>query len=642
MCGILGIISTRGPVGLNDAEVARMRDTMSHRGPDGAGLWRSTDGAVVLAHRRLAVVDLSPKAAQPMTTADGRYVISYNGELYNDGELRAELLARANRFLTRSDTETVLAVIAESWADGPARLRGMYALAVYDTLTHRLLLARDPLGIKPLYWWTDSGDSPSFVFASEPRAILGHPDVAARPDWVTISSYLTTIRTTLGDRTLFAGIRTVRPGEVLELDLRARAPVTPRVVRRWASVPVGSRISAARVGDTVGQSVAAHLRADVPVCALLSGGLDSTIITRSASLYGLGSSGSVRTYSAGHDDGSTDSDLPCARRAAIELGTLHSEAFITRELFLGRWAEMVTRLGMPLSTPNEIASNLVARRLRADRQVVALSGEGADELFGGYDLILNAAAAFEAVARNADSEELALRRANLHIEANAWVPPTSKREVLAPAIWRACQQDAAMRAELASEFAQLAADAGPQATGLDVHLRYLRRVNLAGLLQRLDTSTMLEGVEGRTPFADQRVAECAESMPASAKFTPARDGRPAATKVPLRAAFAHDMPAWVLTRPKASFPLPFAGWLDGMGEFLRKSEFAATAFSCGSIEAVAQQPAALWRLAWPMINLAMWGDRHWGKGAGLADAGHGVEEAALSRGLSSVLARGKP
>lgn len=613
MCGVLAVFESRGAVRVDDAHLARMREMMSHRGPDGGGLWRSGDGAAALAHRRLAVVDLSADGAQPMRSADGRWAITYNGELYNDAELRGELGALGWVFRTRSDTETVLAAISAWGAGAFAKLRGMYAVAAYDTVTRRALAARDPLGIKPLYWWRSAGDAPTFVFASEIPAILAHPDVPVRPDLATISSYLTTIRTTLGSRTLFEGVRAVRPGEVIEVDLAAGHA---RTVGRWRSRPVDAVADGGSVGSAVRESVAAHLRSDVPVCSLLSGGLDSTIIARCAADAGLAAAGPVRTYCSGFDDGAADADLACARRAAAELGTVHTEAPISRGLFLDRWAEMVGRMGVPLSTPNEVAINEVARRLRADGRIVALSGEGADELFAGYDLIVGRAMEFEAGVRGSDAAALAAQRAMLHIEANAWAPPASKREIMSDEAWRACEQDAAMRGELAAEFGELLEDAGPEAGGIDVHLRYLRRVNLSGLLQRLDSATMLEGVEGRTPFADVRIAELAESLPWARKFRAAADGAAAGTKLPLRAAFAGEIPAWVIGRAKASFPLPFAGWLDGLGDALRGSAFAAAVFAPGAVEAVAQQPAALWRLAWPMLNIAMWGDAWWGAASG--------------------------
>lgn len=627
-------------IGLTDAQVVAMRDTMAHRGPDGAGLWRSAQGHVALAHRRLSVIEPDPPehGAQPMTSNEGRFVLVYNGELYNDDEVRRELARGGAVFRTRCDTETVLRALAEWGVGALARFRGMFALALFDSREQRMLLARDPLGIKPLYYHATGGDRGQVVFASEVPPMLTHPDVPREPDWATLSAYLTTIRTTLGERTLFAGVRTVRPGAFVEFDLAKGGRA--RTGEFWRSAPVlpaadvDDNSAAERVRSAVAASVAAHLRSDVPVCSLLSGGLDSTIIAslvaRSSPVDGL------RTYAAGHDDGAPDSDLAFARRAAAELGTGHTEAPITRELFLARWPEMVARLGAPLSTPNEVAINEVARRLRVDGRIVALSGEGADELFAGYDAIMFAAAEFEAAhAANGrgDAAQTAAGRAMLHVCAGAWTPPERKGDVLVEEVWRAVEGDAAMRAELGAEFLELTRQAGPYGSAADVHLRYLRRINLAGLLQRLDTATMLERVEGRTPLADSRIAELAESLPIGRKFIP---GSPAQTKRCLRSAFAADLSPWVIARPKASFPLPFQAWIEGTGDVLRGSGFAAQVFAPGAVEAVAQQTGALWRLAWPMLNLVLWGERWWGRGPTWTPGAHSSSSGVCSSAVGEV------
>lgn len=595
MCGILGVVGAGGP---DDATVLAMRDLMSARGPDGAGLWRGP--GLVLAHRRLAVVEPGACGAQPMTLPDGSSLV-YNGELYNDAEVRAALSGRGVRFSGRSDAETVLRALRE-WGPGAIpRLRGMYALAFFDGPGRRLILSRDPLGIKPLYYWLgERGGRPCLVFASDPRAVLALPGLRPRPDMAVVSAYLTTIRTVLGSRTLFEGVRAVRPGETIEFGLASG----PGVLTRSTAPIAGSGDSGAGGAGTgsvralVEDSVRRHLRADVPVCCLLSGGLDSSII---ASIV-AGVAPGLRTYCAGAMGDTTSEDFGFARRVAERLGTAHTEVGIDRELFCNRWGWMVRQTGLPLSTPNEVAIHEVSRRLRADGHVVALSGEGADELFGGYEGPLVEAGAF---CRSARTVEEAAR---FHLDSAAWLPVGAKAGVLTPDAWRALEGDGALIDAYAAEFEQARLD-GQDDDALASHLRFHRRINLTGLLQRLDTAAMLAGVEGRTPFADAVVAGVAESLPMSRKFV---EGPPARTKIALREAFAHDLPPEVVSRPKASFPLPFQEWAGGLSAELEKSDFARSIFSEAAIATVSAHPARLWRMAWPMINLAMWGRRWWG------------------------------
>ncbi|MFN7021967.1 MAG: asparagine synthase (glutamine-hydrolyzing) [Phycisphaerales bacterium] len=617
MCGIFGIATTEGrSVTLSDAAVCRLRDEMAHRGPDGAGLWRSDTGQFVLAHRRLSVIDPSEAGAQPMLLDDpelgergrGRYAIVYNGELYNDAELRQDLAAEGAQFCSGCDTETLLRVLSGWGIDGIARLRGMYAFAFVDRVRRRLVLSRDPMGIKPLYYAvSDDG----VIFASEPGAVLGAMERPPAPDLATVSAYLSTIRTTMGSRTLFAGVRSLVPGEVLEFGLSGgEVCLTVRLIVEPADV--------ARRGDPsvlgcvealMDDSVRRHLRSDVPACALLSGGLDSSIIVAIARGQ---SRGEVRTYCSGHAQGAESEDFGFARIAAAHFGTKHTEAPVTRAMFVERWPEMVGRMGVPLSTPNEVAINEVARRLRRDGQVVALSGEGADELFGGYEAPMMLARTWERSwaetwGRRADDEEKCRAAAGFQVESNAWVPPEAKAAVLRPEVWRSAEHDAALLGWYADEMGACQRSA----EGLAAHLMFHRRVNLVGLLVRLDTATMLESVEGRTPFADACVCAWAERQPMERRYTEAA-GSPR-TKVALREGFSACLPESIVSRPKASFPLPFQGWLGDHVSVLRSSEFARALFREEAVEQVCRDPAGLWRLAWPMINVAMWGAR-WFRG----------------------------
>lgn len=611
-----------------------MRDLLARRGPDGAGLWRERN--VLLAHRRLSVMDPTEAGAQPMffglegEEQRARFTLVYNGELYNDGELRRELGARGVRFRTRCDTETVLAALAVWGLEALRRLRGMYALALYDTRLETLTLARDPLGIKPLYYHVNGRE---VIFASEAWVVARHPDVGARPDRFMVSGYLSSIRTVLGERTMYEGVRAVRAGEAVLCELGGDRPVV-RVVKThaWGSgtdaalrEALGGAFGAPTLRAIVEDSVERHMRSDVPACALLSGGVDSTIV---AALAGASHPG-LMTYCAGAplpsacSDGETTSDLLFARRVAAELGTRHGEAHVTRELFSERWPWMVRELGVPLSTPNEVAIWCVASRLRRDGCVVTLSGEGADELFAGYEGPLRAAVACEAAVGRGEEVSAGL----VELNEAAWVPPSAWSAVLNGA--EAGDERAAwLSSWYEREFEESGADLGVPYS-VETHLRFHQRVNLAGLLQRLDTATMLAGVEGRTPFADLEVARAAMLIPSERKF---RVGAAAlrggggggagedvvepevGTKLILREAFADVLPGYVSGRAKASFPLPFRSWVRDHAGTLRDSAFAREVFTPAAIGLVSERPEQLWRFAWPMMNLAMWGD-------GLSSAG---------------------
>lgn len=628
MCGIFGVaVGAGGSVRLSDAQALRLRDLLAHRGPDGAGLWRSPDaggGRFLLAHRRLAVLDPSPAGAQPMGLVESRPgealtaaptgqvepgrvlgAIAYNGELYNDEELRAELNAAGARLVTRCDTETVLHALRRWGSEGIARLRGMFAIAYVDVAGATLTLARDPLGIKPLYYsvGATTDGAMQVVFASEPGPIVAHPDVSPRPDLVTASAYLTTIRTVLGERTMFAGVRAVLPGEVIRFDLATRTGQVERL-RHVIRPTFAGAADDDQTRRVITDSIRRHLRSDVPTCALLSGGLDSSIICAVCRELGVER---LRTYSSGHDDGTQDSDLQYAALVSTHLGTAHTSSPVTCEMFATRWREMVDRMGVPVSTPNEIAINELARRLRADGQVVALSGEGADELFAGYELPMVQAAEFEE-RRGHEGTEARRHEGGgaFQLRSNAWMSREVKPVVLRTDIWRGLEQDAELVAWYGEEFEACEAGAGEP---LQAHLNFHRRVNLAGLLQRLDTATMLEGVEGRTPMADVAVAAFAAGLPMGEKFAAGPGG---GTKLALRRAFAGQLPAAVVQRPKASFPLPFQQWMGDHAAALKRSALARLMFNDAAIESIGAEPGKMWNLAWPMINLAMWGERWWG------------------------------
>ena len=573
---------------------------MRRRGPDGAGL--ADLGHVRLGHRRLSVVAPGEAGAQPMSRA-GAGTLIYNGELYNDAELRRELASRGHVLDSASDTLTVLLALKQWGVGAFSRLRGMYALAWLNPTGSTLTLARDPLGVKPLhYTFLERDGGVELVFASE-AAVVAAARPTVRPDLVTVSSYLTTIRTTLGSRTMFEGVHCLQPGEVMECDLRQGAIAVRRVV---VPIPIVDMPSdPADVGAVVRDSVRRHLRSDVRTCCLLSGGLDSSII---ASLASEEAGSDLRTYCAGAGRGvDADGDHAHAATMAAWLGSRHTAVDITGELFVERWADMVIRQGLPLSTPNEVAINEVARTLRAAGDIVTLSGEGADELFGGYLAPMLGAWRYE--------QQRAVRGVHpglFQLEETSWVPVSAKEGIVQPGVLEAVEGDAHLTAWYRDTFDRVA-DERSDRSPLEAHLRFMRRVNLAGLLGRLDSAMMLEGVEGRTPFADICVASFAEGLGMEHKFRPA-GGRASVldTKVCLRTAFASRVHPSVTARDKASFPLPFQAWVPGARDALLGVDWMREIFTEAALHAVAANPGDAWRLSWPMINLALWGQRWWG------------------------------
>lgn len=592
MCGIAAVFNLeRSPEPVDAEIVRRMRDALTHRGPDDAGLWTGPRAAI--GHRRLSVIDPTPAGHQPFVSPCGRYILAYNGELYNDHDLRVELASLGVAFRSSCDTETLLHALIVWGPEATDRLRGMYAFAFLDTQTDALTLARDPLGIKPLYHATFTHRGQRWLgVGSEIPALLAHPGVSRAPDPVTLSAYLSTIRTTLGTRTMFAGIRTLEPGERVTIDLGEASAGTRS--SWWDNARTEPTQG---IRQTIEDSVHRHLRTDVPMCALLSGGLDSAITATLA----MRSLGSLHTYCAGARTAGFDDDFAYARRMAAHLGTTHHEIEVTRDLFVRRLPELVGAMGNPVSTPNEVAIHAVASALRSAGHIVTISGEGADELFGGYGPIMARCSAHVAGLSDPSDDP---GGGVFHLRSNAWISEELKAGVLRAEHLEEGGHDAHLRAEYTRVFDALRARSACD-SALQAHLRFQRRMNLTNLLQRLDTATMLAGVEGRTPFADIEVAIAAEALPMDRKYRD--DGGEVRTKIALREAFAADLPAEVVARPKASFPLPFQSWLGAFGEMLFSSSFARAYFTEQAIGLVSADPGKYWHMAWPMVNLTLWG-----------------------------------
>ncbi len=382
MCGIVGILNLDGAPASPDV-LQRMTDALRHRGPDGEG--RFLDGALGLGHRRLAIIDLSPAADQPMETRDGRFALTYNGEVYNFRALRRELEERGRRFRSHSDTEVVLEAMAEWETDAVPRFNGVFAFALWDRQARELLLARDRCGVKPLYY-AQAGNA--FVFASEIKALLQHPGLAAKVDFTGMAEYFT-FQNFFSERTLFAGVSMLPAGCLLRI--RPGVAEAPRIERYWdydfrePEMPASEREYEEELDRLFRQAVERQLVSDVEVGAYLSGGIDSGSITAVAAQHFP----TFKSFTVGFDMSSSASGLEQffdervnAERLSHLCKTEHYEMVLKpgdMERCIGDlvWHLEEPRVGQ--SYPNYYAARLASRFGK-----VVLSGTGGDELFGGY------------------------------------------------------------------------------------------------------------------------------------------------------------------------------------------------------------------------------------------------------------------
>jgi asparagine synthase (glutamine-hydrolysing) len=563
MCGIAGLAALDGSA-VDPAALRPMCDALRHRGPDEEGLW--SDGPIALGNRRLSIIDLA-HGHQPMASGDGRVVVVQNGEIYNHAALRAELErspTRAHRFASHCDTE-VLVHGYEEWGDGLLeRLRGMFAVAIWDAAQRRLLLARDRFGIKPLYWTVQDG---VLSFASELKALrAGGLREQIDPD--ALEAYLA-FNAIPAPLTIFRGVHKLEPGHLLEW-----RPGGPPKVRRWCRpAPAAASevrrepfaVLATELRERLRDSVRAHLVADVPVGVFLSGGVDSGAL---AALAAEESSGRVSTFSIGFEEQSFD-ELELARKVAERYATDHHELVVAPDA-IELLGELVDAFDEPFADSSALPTYLVSK-LASEHVKVALSGEGADELFGGYftyvaDLL---APRLGGVARLAHPLVTRLpsssRRVSLDFMARrftraAHLPPLEAhhgwKEILAPDL-RAELLGPNRGADPLDPWRRRWAEtehAEPLARLQDLDLGiYLPD----DLLTKTDRASMAHSLEARVPFLDAHVAELGLALPTDAKV------RRLQKKRLLRAAVEPLLPAEVVHGRKRGFSIPAAAWLRG-------------------------------------------------------------------------------
>jgi asparagine synthase (glutamine-hydrolysing) len=608
MCGICGIVSSRGR--LDRKRLASMSETLIHRGPDSDGTF--VKGGVGLAARRLAIIDLE-SGDQPISNEDGSCTVVQNGEIYNYAELRRELERAGHLFRTHSDTETIVHAY-EEWELGFAeRLRGMFAIAIWDEPRKRLVLARDRFGIKPLYYRSADGE---LSFASELDALpKGDLDLDA------LEAFLAT-NCVPGPLSIFREIRKLLPGHLLTW---SEGEVAVDRFARPGPLPVRGDDEAelleecrARLRD----SVAAHLVSDVPVGVLLSGGVDSGTLTAFAA--GL-SSEPVRTFSIGFEEASFD-ELDCARAVSARYGTLHRDLVLRPDAALLLPA-LADAFDEPFADSSALPTYLVSR-LASEDVKVALSGEGGDELFGGYytyaaDVLADRLAPVTRLARPAvERLPSSTKRTSFDYRAKRFVraahlPPLERHEG-----WKEIFS-ADARAELTGrrhEFDPVslprARFAGTEGSEL---LTRLQDVDVGGylvddLLVKTDRASMAWSLETRVPFLDTVVANFAFSLPARHKV------RGLEKKRLLRKAVEPLLPHDVVHGRKRGFSIPAAAWLRGELEPFARETLAPEVLrrqgylQPGAVTAVIDRHVSgaedLSRQLWGLLSFTLWYERH--------------------------------
>ena len=572
MCGIAGIVATDALQPQERARLPFMRDVITHRGPDEAGLF--VDERAGLAHRRLSIVDLAA-GQQPLSNEDGSVWIVFNGEIYNHADLRPALEAAGHAYRTRCDTETIVHAY-EEWGDGCVeRFRGMFAFAIWDAPRRRLLLARDRMGIKPLYW-TLAGNR--LLFASEIKAILESGLVRAEANERAIPELLST-RYLSGTETMFRGIHRLMPGHVLVFE---RGTVTTRC---WWDVPVGhenpdvARLSDRDAVDTfrrkLEEAVRTRLMADVPLGMFLSGGLDSSAI---AALMAGMIDRPLQTFSVAFKQRAF-SELDYARQVATAIKADAHEVVIDDADFFGALPKLVWHEDEPIAHPSSVPLYFVSELARQHVKVV-LTGEGSDELLAGYGKYPRALVNWRAgalwrvapepvrafvadtivprlparAARYARRSFLAMPRTpeSMFFDNFASVGLRRQAALLDP---RLALQATAERAYAPSR-AYFDLPNG-HSTTLDRLLYTDLKTYLVELLMKQDQISMAASIESRVPFLDHHLVEFAAALPPRMKL------RGFTTKWILRQAVQRLLPREILTRRKMGFPVPFALWMRG-------------------------------------------------------------------------------
>jgi len=600
MCGIAGLV-TSGRI--DSSLLAAMASALAHRGPDDQGVWTDEESGVGFSHRRLSIIDLSAAGHQPMVSRDGRYVLTYNGEIYNHSRLREELEAAEGgpqAWAGHSDTETLIECIAAWGLEATLKkCVGMFALALWDRRERQLHLARDRFGEKPLYFGWVGGD---FAFASELKAIRRHPRFANEIDRRALRLYAgrTYVPAPLS---IYRHIYKLEPGCILSaapaaLRSPAASPPAPggasggvRVERYWSyreavaaglSAPIVDKVEALeRLEAVLADAIGGQALADVPVGAFLSGGIDSSTVV---ALYQKYSSGRVRTFTIGFEEAGFN-EAEHAKKVAAHFGTDHHERYVSVREAQEVIPQLPSIFDEPFADSSQIPTHIVSRFAR-EQVTVALSGDGGDELFGGYNRYFEAARLWDRLRRLPAPVRVAAGRSLAGMPPAAWnslsvlLPGGRRPTHFGTKVQRAFRTLSAansLEALFTGFLDEWSKDPSPVLGGDDVPSECAFDLDLGpgapdavrmmycdaraylpdDILCKVDRAAMAVSLETRVPFLDHRVAELAAFIPLEMKI---RDGK---GKQILRELLYREAPERLFDRPKAGFGIPVGEWMKG-------------------------------------------------------------------------------
>lgn len=585
MCGIAGLWDQRAhmsPEALGHA-AQRMTDSMLHRGPDAGDQWCDAQAGLALGHRRLSIIDLSPAGAQPMVSSCGRFVISFNGEVYNFAELRPELEAVGRKFRGHSDTEVIVEGCAEWGVETTVkRLIGMFAMALWDRRERVLYLVRDRLGIKPVYW-AKFGET--LIFGSELKALRAHPGWQPALDRDALAAFLRLMYVP-GPKSIYQGVNKLPPGTILV----ARAGAAPEIKPYWTLEQiardgqdarfVGSEDEAVEAIDALlGDAVRRRMIADVPLGAFLSGGIDSSVVV---ALMQKNNAQKVRSFSIGFHEKQYN-EAEHAKAVAAHLGTDHTELYISPDHALTVIPLLPEMYDEPFSDASQIPTFLVSEMTRK-HVTVALSGDGGDEVFGGYNKYFQMQRLFSALGYLPDGTGPAMAGAIRAVPRGAW----GALAQLIPEKRRPPQLDDKM-AKLAGvleggrdNFYRLVISHWPDSDHLVPgaalprfiaddprvasvvrdpieRMQYLDTLTYLpdDILTKVDRASMAVSLEARVPLIDHRVVAF------SWQLKPEWKARPGRSKYLLRRVLDRYVPRSLIERPKMGFAVPIDSWLRG-------------------------------------------------------------------------------